>query len=33
MNYHRLEGKQYKLLGCRGTQAALTLINKAKKAA
>jgi inorganic pyrophosphatase len=33
VNYHRLEGKEYKLLGCKGTQAALTLIKKAKKAA
>lgn len=33
VNYHRLEGKEYKLLGCRGTQAALSLIRQAKKAA
>lgn len=33
VNYHRLQGKQYKLLGCRGIQAALTLIKQAKKAA
>lgn len=33
VNYHRLEGKEYKLLGCKGTQAALTLIKQAKKAA
>jgi inorganic pyrophosphatase len=33
VNYHRLEGKEYKLLGCKGAQAALTLIKQAKKAA
>jgi inorganic pyrophosphatase len=33
VNYHRLEGKQYKLLGCKGTQAAMTLIKQAQKAA
>jgi inorganic pyrophosphatase len=33
VNYHRLEGKEYKLLGCRGIQAALSLIKQAKKAA
>jgi inorganic pyrophosphatase len=33
VNYHRLQGKQYKLLGCKGAQAALSLIKKAKKAA
>jgi inorganic pyrophosphatase len=33
VNYHRLEGKEYKLLGCKGAQAALSLIHKAQKAA
>ena len=33
VNYHRLEGKEYKLLGCKGAQAAMTLIGEAKKAA
>jgi inorganic pyrophosphatase len=33
VNYHRLEGKEYKLLGCKGIQAALSLIKQAKKAA
>lgn len=33
VNFHRLEGKQYKLLGCKGTATALTLIKKAQKAA
>jgi inorganic pyrophosphatase len=33
VNYHRLEGKQYKLLGCKGAQAARTLIEQAQKAA
>lgn len=33
VNYHKLEGKEYKLLGCKGTQAALTLIKGTKKAA
>jgi inorganic pyrophosphatase len=33
VNYHRLQGKEYKLLGCRGIQAALSLIHKAQKAA
>ena len=33
VNYHRLEGKEYKLLGGKGTQAALTLIKQAQKAA
>jgi inorganic pyrophosphatase len=33
VNYHKLQGKEYKLLGCKGTQAALTLIKQAKKAA
>jgi inorganic pyrophosphatase len=33
VNYHKLEGKEYKLLGCRGIAEAETLIKKAKKAA
>lgn len=33
VNYHSLEGKQYRLLGCRGANTAMTLIRKARKAA
>ncbi len=33
VNYHQLEGKKYKLLGCKGIAEAETLIKKAKKAA
>lgn len=33
VNYHKLQGKEYKLLGCKGTPTALTLIKQAKKAA
>jgi len=33
VNYHNLEGKKYKLLGCKGIAAAQTLIKKAQKAA
>ncbi len=33
VNYHRLEGKEYQLLGCRGTKAALKLIKEAQRAA
>ena len=33
VNYHKLEGKQYKLLGCKGVKTALRLIKQAKKAA
>jgi len=33
VNYHNLEGKQYKLLGCKGAGTALTLVKKAQKAA
>jgi inorganic pyrophosphatase len=33
VNYHRLEGKEYKLLGCKGSDAALSLIKRGKKAA
>jgi inorganic pyrophosphatase len=31
VNYHNLEGKQYRLLGCKGTDAAMKLIKQAKK--
>lgn len=33
VNYHRLEGKQFKLLGCKDVDAALGLIKKAQRAA
>jgi inorganic pyrophosphatase len=33
VNYHNLEGKKYRLLGCRGVDAALSLIKKAQRAA
>ena len=33
VNYHKLEGKQYKLLGCRDASEAMRLIQKAQKAA
>jgi inorganic pyrophosphatase len=33
VNYHNLEGKKYRLLGCKGVGTALTLIKKAMKAA
>ncbi|GAC1421705.1 MAG: inorganic diphosphatase [Acidobacteriaceae bacterium] len=33
VNYHQLEGKEYKLLGCKGEKQAMSLIQKAKKAA
>jgi inorganic pyrophosphatase len=33
VNYHSLEGKQYKLLGCKGIDAAQRLIKKAQRAA
>lgn len=33
VNYHSVEGKQYRLLGCKGADAALRLIQKARKAA
>ncbi len=33
VNYHKLEGKQYRLLGCKGIQVALHLVSKAQKAA
>lgn len=32
VNYHDLEGKKYKLLGCRGAKQALKLIKDAKRA-
>jgi inorganic pyrophosphatase len=32
VNYHNLEGKKYKLLGCKGADKALDLIKKARKA-
>jgi len=33
VNYHNLEGKKYKLLGCREAEAAMRLIKKAQRAA
>ena len=33
VNYHRLEGKEYKLLGCGGSGEALRFVKQAKKAA
>jgi inorganic pyrophosphatase len=33
VDYHKLEGKTYKLLGCKGTAVAQTLIKQAQKAA
>jgi inorganic pyrophosphatase len=33
VNYHRLEGKQYRLLGGKGTSAAMRMIKQARKAA
>ncbi len=33
VNYHNLEGKKYRLLGCKGTRTALHLIKGAQKAA
>jgi len=33
VNYHKLQGKEYRLLGCKGVQTALKLIKKAQKAA
>jgi inorganic pyrophosphatase len=32
VNYHNLEGKKYRLLGCKDADAALRLIKKAQKA-
>jgi inorganic pyrophosphatase len=33
VNYHGLEGKKYKLLGCKGQGIALDLLRRAHKAA
>jgi inorganic pyrophosphatase len=33
VNYHKLEGKQYKLLGCKGSDTAQRAIDKARRAA
>jgi len=33
VNYHRLEGKEYTLLGCKKTTAAMRMIQKAQRAA
>lgn len=33
VNYHRLEGKRYKLLGCKDTNVARRMIQKARRAA
>jgi inorganic pyrophosphatase len=33
VNYHSLEGKQYRLLGCRGADAAMRLVKEAHKKA
>jgi len=33
VNYHRLEGKKYKLLGCKDTNTAMRAIQKAQRAA
>ena len=33
VNYHDLEGKKYRLLGCKGSDAAFALIKKAQRAA
>ena len=33
VNYHNLEGKKYRLLGCKGAETAMGLIKKAQKAA
>jgi len=33
VNFHNLEGKRYRLLGCKGAGAALSLVKKARKAA
>ena len=33
VNYHSLEGKKYRLLGCKGADAAMRLIKEAQKAA
>jgi len=33
VNYHKLEGKEYKLLGCKGANEAMQLIEEARRAA
>ena len=33
VNYHRLEGKEYTLLGCKKVDAAMRMIHKAQRAA
>ena len=33
VNYHRMEGKQYRLLGCKGADEAMRLIKEAQRAA
>jgi inorganic pyrophosphatase len=33
VNFHNLEGKKYRLLGCKGADAAMRRIDKARKAA
>lgn len=33
VNYHALEGKEYRLLGCKGIDAAMSLVKKAHKKA
>ncbi len=33
VNYHRLEGREYRLLGCKGVNEATRLIKRARKAA
>ena len=33
VNYHKLEGKQYELLACKGRSAAIRLIEKARRSA
>jgi inorganic pyrophosphatase len=33
VNYHKQEGKEYKLLGCKGTSEAMGLIREARRAA
>jgi len=33
VNYHRLQGKEYKLLGCKKVDAAMRMIKKAQRAA
>jgi inorganic pyrophosphatase len=33
VNYHKLEGKRYKLLACKGNAEAMKMIKQAEKAA